>query len=147
MPKSRVKRSKLFRDFSFLPPDEDRPNYLKNYKRIISYMSRSYGISSRQVLFLVHCYDLEFWTIDYICKSMGESRNQVGIKVIYPLAREGYVYKHFDKLTPSQTLEDHLFRDETKTQYRVRYAITQKARLLVSRFYRILEGKERPLGL
>ena len=28
-----------------------------------------------------------------------------------------------------------LFRDETKYNYRVRYAITQKARLFVQRFY------------
>ena len=49
------------------------------------------------------------------------------------------LYKHFDKLTPSDTYEDHLFREETKYNYRVRYAITQKARLLVQAFYRDLE--------
>ncbi len=53
--------------------------------------------------------------------------------------KQGLVYKHFDKLTPSDTLEDHLFREETKYNYRVRYAITQKARLLVQRFYRELQ--------
>ena len=51
-----------------------------------------------------------------------------------------YIIKHFDKLTPSDTYEDHLFRDETKYNYRVRYGLTQKARLLVQRFYRELEG-------
>jgi len=50
------------------------------------------------------------------------------------------IYKHFERLTPSQTAEDHLFRDETKYNYRVRYAITQKARLLVQAFYRELEA-------
>ena len=53
---------------------------------------------------------------------------------------EGYIYKHFDKLTPSETYEDHLFRDETKFNYRVRYALTQKARNMVQRVYRNLEG-------
>jgi len=35
--------------------------------------------------------------------------------------------------------DEHLFRDETKYNYRVRYAITQKARLLIQRMYRELE--------
>ena len=51
----------------------------------------------------------------------------------------GFIYKHFDRLTPSQTAADHLFRDETKMNYRVRYTIT-KARLLVQAFYRELEA-------
>jgi len=101
----------------------------------------TYGLSARQILFLIHVYDLEFWTLDYISNSLGERRNQVGIKVLYPLLKKEYVYKHFDKLTPSGTLEDHIFREETKYNYRVRYALSQKGRLLVSRFYNRLEGK------
>jgi len=49
------------------------------------------------------------------------------------------MYKHFDKLTPSQNMDDHLFREETKYNYRVRYALSQKGRLLVQRFYRSLD--------
>ena len=68
------------------------------------------------------------------------SRKKIADRIVYPLLKIGYVYKHFDKLTPSNTYEDHLFRDETKFNYRVRYALTQKARLLVQRVYRELEG-------
>jgi len=60
-------------------------------------------------------------------------------RTIYPLMRRGFLYKHFDKLTPSAELEDHLFREETKYNYRVRYALTQKGRLLVQRFYHSLD--------
>jgi len=141
MPKSRVKRSKMFRDFSFIDKKSIGNNYVKNYKRVMKRAVNTYGLSARQILFLIHAYDLEFWTLDYISKSLEERRNQIGIKVLYPLQNKGYVYKHFDKLTPSDSLEDHIFRDETKYNYRVRYAITQKARLLVSRFYNMLEGK------
>jgi len=139
MPKSRVKRSKMFRDFSFIDKRSVSSNYLKNYKKIMKEFVNTYDLSARQILFLIHAYDLEFWTIDYISKSLEERKNQVGIKVLYPLLRKEYVYKHFDKLTPSNTLEDHIFRDETKYNYRIRYAITQKARLLVTRFYNLLE--------
>jgi hypothetical protein len=67
------------------------------------------------------------------------SKRKIGDRIIYPLTREGYVYKHFNRLTPSNTADDHLFREETKMNYRVRYAITQKARMLVQAFYRHLE--------
>ena len=129
----------MFRDFSFIDKRSVSSNYLKNYKKIMKEFVNTYDLSARQILFLIHAYDLEFWTIDYISKSLGERKNQVGIKVLYPLLRKEYVYKHFDKLTPSNTLEDHIFRDETKYNYRIRYAITQKARLLVTRFYNLLE--------
>jgi|TARA_R110000796_G_C14474434_1_gene425937 hypothetical protein len=141
MPKSRVKRSKMFRDFSFIDKKSIGSNHIKHYKRIMKEAVNTYGLSARQILFLIHAYDLEFWTIDYISKSLDERKNQIGIKVLYPLLRKEYVYKHFDKLTPSDTLEDHIFRDETKYNYRIRYAISQKARLLVARFYNRLEGK------
>ena len=78
-------------------------------------------------------------TIDV--EDMGKSAAPMAQKTLYPLMNEGYVYKHFDRLTPSDTREDHLFREETKHNYRVRYAITQKARLLVQDFYRNLEGR------
>ena len=84
-------------------------------------------------------YDLEFWTLDYASKEYQYSRKKLSERIVYPLLNEGYRYKHFDKLTPSQTLEDHIFRDETKTNYRVRYALAQKGRLLVQSFYRELE--------
>ena len=141
MSKSRVKRSKMFRDFSFIDKRSVSSNYLKNYKKIMKEAVETYGLSARQILFLIHVYDLEFWTLDYISKSLEERRNQVGIKVLYPLLKKEYVYKHFDKLTPSGTLEDHIFREETKYNYRVRYALSQKGRLLVARFYNRLEGK------
>jgi len=91
-------------------------------------------------MFLLWAYDLEFFTIKHAAKDMGKSAAPMAQKTLYPLMKEGYVYKHFDRLTPSDTREDHLFRDETKHNYRVRYAITQKARLLVQDFYRELEG-------
>ena len=60
-------------------------------------------------------------------------------RVIYPLVKKDLLYKHFDKLTPSSEMDDHLFREETKYNYRVRYALTQKGRLLVQRFYHNLD--------
>ena len=89
---------------------------------------------------MLWAYDMEFWTLDYASSEYGMSKKKLSERVVFPLVNVGYVYKHFDRLTPSDTYEDHLFRDETKYNYRVRYALTQKARLLVQRVYRDLEG-------
>ena len=88
---------------------------------------------------MLWAYDLEFWTIRYAAKEYDYSEKKLAQRIVYELVKQGYVYKHFDKLTPSDKMEDHLFREETKYNFRVRYGITQKARLLVQAFYRELE--------
>jgi hypothetical protein len=91
--------------------------------------------------FLLWAYDLEFWTLKYAQEEYGYSKKKLEDTIVYPLQREGYIHKVFDKLTPSDVREDHLFREETKYNYRVRYALTQKARLMVQRFYNELSPK------
>tara|TARA_A200000159_G_scaffold35276_1_gene31717 strand:- start:119 stop:541 length:423 start_codon:yes stop_codon:yes gene_type:complete len=140
MPKSKVKKKKLFRDFSKLPQRYVKRNYLKNLRTKIRSFCRKNDIFEKELMFMLWAYDLEFWTLDYASKDYDYSKNHIGERLVFPLANEGYVYKHFEKLTPSQTMEDHLFREETKMNYRVRYALTQKARLLVQSFYRELEA-------
>ena len=90
-------------------------------------------------MFMLWAYDLEFWTIRYAAEEYDYSEKKLAQRIVYELVKQGYVYKHFDKLTPSDKMEDHLFREETKYNFRVRYGITQKARLLVQAFYRELE--------
>ena len=114
-------------------------NYLKYYRSVKLEFCDSKDISSSHLDFLVWAYDLEFFTKDFASEDYEMNKKKLGERVIYPLMNMGFIYKHFDRLTPSQTAEDHLFRDEPKMNYRVRYAITQKARLLVQAFYRELE--------
>ena len=115
-------------------------NYLKYYRSVKLEFCDSKDISSSHLDFLVWTYDLEFFTKDFASEDYDMNKKKLGERVLYPLMNMGFIYKHFDRLTPSQTAEDHLFRDETKMNYRVRYAITQKARLLVQAFYRDLES-------
>jgi len=140
MPRSKVPKKRLFREFS--PQDKKYilRNYLKNIKTVKRKINKEYDISFSMVEFLLWGYDLQFFTIKYAAKSIGMNENNTANRFIYPLVNKGYLYKHFDKLTPSQTFEDHLFREETKMNYRVRYALTQKARLLVQRVYKELGG-------
>ena len=139
MPKSRIPRERLFRDFAKQDRIYIKKNYLKNLKVIKNEYAEKLGMDFSKLEFLLWGYDLQFFTLDYASKDFQTSKSNIGKRYVWPLVKAGYIYKHFDKLTPSDTYEDHLFRDETKYNYRVRYAITQKARLLVQRFYNDLE--------
>ena len=139
MPKSLVSKKKLFRDFSLLNQRYVKKNYLKSLRTTTISFCKSRDIFERELNFMLWGYDLEFFTIKYASEQYDYSHKHLAYRIIYPLVKEGYLYKHFDKLTPSTKIEDHLFREETKMNYRVRYALTQKARLLVQAFYRELE--------
>ena len=130
----------MFRDFCLQDKKYILRNYLKRLKTVKRKINKEYDIPFSMMEFLLWGYDLQFFTIDYASKDLQMNKNNTANRFIYPLVNKGYLYKHFDKLTPSQTIEDHLFRDETKMNYRVRYALTQRARLVVQRIYKELEG-------
>ena len=139
MPRSQVSKKRLFREFSKQNKLYVKRNYLKNLKTVKEKYEQRTGLDFTKIEFLIWAYDLQFFTLDYMSQNFGVSKSNVSKRYISPLTKGGYLYKHFDRLTPSATYEDHLFRDETKHSYRVRYAITQKARLMVQDVYRELE--------
>lgn len=139
MPKSVVSKKKLFREFSRLNQRYVKSNYLKALRVTIKSFCKRRDIFERELMFLLWAYDMEFWTLRYASENFEYSEKKLAERIVYQLVNEGYIYKHFDKMTPSTTMEDHMFREETKYNYRVRYAITQKARLLVQAFYKELE--------
>jgi len=138
MPRSQVRKSRMFRDFSKMPSRFIKNNYLKNLKSATEEFVDGSEITKSYLYFMLFVYDLEFFTISWVADEYGMNKKNLADRMIYPLVSMGYIYKHFDKLTPSQTLEDHLFRDETKFNYRVRYALSQKGRMAVQRFYNSL---------
>jgi len=122
-----------------MPEKYVKHNYLKNLRNATNdFLESNPELTKSYLQLLLFLYDLEFFTIDYVASEYGMNKKNLADRMIYPLVLSGYLYKHFDKLTPSQTLEDHLFRDETKYNYRVRYAMSQKGRLAVQRFYNTL---------
>lgn len=129
----------MFRDMSKLPDKYVSQNYLKNLRTSTNnFLEKNPDLSKGYLYFLLFVYDLEFFTISWAAENYEMSKRNVAERMVYPLVNMGYLYKHFDKLSPSQTLEDHLFREETKFNYRVRYAMSQKGRMAVQRFYNML---------
>lgn len=140
MPKSTVSSKKLYREFSKLHERHVGRNFLKNLRFAYALMHERYGIIPSQVEFLLFVYDLEFFTIRYLGSQWGVDSGKLAERVIYPCVNAGYVYKHFDKMAPPEDHVDQMMRKENKFNYRVRYALSQQGRLMVQRFYRILDN-------
>lgn len=145
MPKSRVNPKKKYREFSVIDKKFIKDNYLKNVGNALKDIAENYDISAANFLFILQVYDLEFFTIKHAARIAGREEIKMRDRTITKLRKDGYVYKHFNRLTgpaPDATMEELIFREENKYSYRVRYALTQKARLLIARFYRKVGGEE-----
>ena len=113
-------------------------NYLKDLRAARMMFCDDNEVSWSHLEFLLWAYDKEFWTINYAADEYGFNKKNFGNRILWPLMKEKLVFKYYDKLTPNDSMDDHLFRSETKYNYRVRYAITQRARMIVQAFYRRL---------
>lgn len=133
-------RSSMFREYKIKDPNRTNNAYLKYIRLVYRDMSSNYDINESQMNFMIFVYDYEFFTLDHISGKYFYSKAKLGSRLVYPLVNSGYMYKYHDKLSPN-THEEAMFR-ETKYSYRVRYALTQKSRLLVQKFYRKLNGEE-----
>lgn len=139
-------RKKMFRESLKRNQRYVKKNYLKHLRDCLTQTQESGDVFQRELMFMCWAYDLEFFTLDYASKEYKYNKAKLFERVVNPLRKAGYIHKYFDRLTPSDKLEDHLFRDETKINYRVRYALTQKARLLVQRLYFNLETSSNEEG-
>jgi len=137
---AKSKKKRMFRDFSKLTRDRYKYDSLKYSYNSIKYYREKHGLTISQLLALTFVYDLEFFTIYYLTKQLDLNKNFCANMIIYPMVKKGYMYKYLDKLTPSKTAEDHIFRSETKYNYRVRYALSQRGRIVVTDFYRSASG-------
>ena len=142
MPKSRVSRKKLFREFSKIDSKFIQENGLKNISFLYKDAKENQELGRAELEFLFFVYDLEFFTIRYVSQALGKSEQALRKRLIFKLVNDGFLYKHFDKLTPKHSVEAYYFREETKYNYRVRYAMTQRGRIIIARLYRKMRGGE-----
>jgi len=142
MPKSEIAKSKMFRDFSRIPDRYIKANYLKYLNLALRDMSKNYDLTEAEIRFMVFIYDLDFFTIDYVAENYFYSKRKVWQRLIRPLNERGYIYQQFKSTDIDESMEGYMFREETKLRYRKRYALSQTGRLMVSKFYRKMEGDE-----
>lgn len=142
MPKSNVGKSRMFREYSRIKPRYIAHTGMQSIYKATRYFDRSLGLKPNNLHMMCYMYELEFFTVKHIAEKL--ERNYEGlVRRNFPQLRNaGLIYKHFNKLTPSDTREDHIFREETKYNYRVRWGLTQKGRMYVTRYYRMCDGTE-----
>ena len=68
MPRSKVPRKILFRDFAKQEKAYINKNYLKNFKKVRLKYSEAIGMDFSKIEFLLWAYDLQFFTIKYASK-------------------------------------------------------------------------------
>lgn len=127
----------MFREFSARKATTIGDNRLKNLRGTVMEYQDKYDLFQKEIMFMLWAYDLDFWTLNYASEKYNYSKAKLANKIVYPLMQEGYVYKYYDKMTP-RNKDLQMFHAEDKYTYRVRYALTQKARLMVQRFYNSL---------
>lgn len=143
MPKSKNSKKKIFREFSKLNQIYVKRNYLKNLRNVMADTKESSGVSTAFIYFMLWAYDLEFFTMKYVAQEYGYQEEKVGQRLVYPLQREGYIYKYFNRFDKN-TYDYQMFKERgmSRMQHRTRYCLTQKGRLFVQRVYRAMEQDE-----
>ena len=138
-------KSRMFREFNKLPERSITHDGLKHLGITYHYFRQKFSLTIGQLHLMLLVYDLEFFTTDYACKQMRMYRGMFYKRNVLPLVKAGYLYHHFRQTSPSHVnMEDLMFYGETRFSYRSRMALTQKARLIVARFYRSASTGELP---
>ena len=130
----------MFRDFKYKDSEKIGRAYLKYLRLATRDITGNYDVKESELNFLVFIYDYEFWTLDHISEAYFYNKLKLAQRLVYPLQKKEYIYKYYNRLAPT-TYEEAIFK-ESRFEYRVRYALTQKGRLLVQKYYRKLEGDE-----
>lgn len=140
---SRTHKGRKFREFSMLNERYVNNNYLKYYKLAKRDMTENYDVTENELECLLFMYDYEFFTRKHIAEALHQSPKKFYERVMQPLMKKALVEKLYTKADlENVTMEQLAFLKYEKNHYRARYQITQKARLLIQRFYRKLHGED-----
>ena len=133
------KEEKKFRDFLYVDNKPESP--AKFYYIAIRWARNRSGLKPRQIEALLFMHDLEFFTCQWLGKQLKVSYFQTKDKIIGPLVRDEYLYKYFERGSVGYEDESMWFRSENRFNYRVRYALTQRGKLFISKMYKIMSGE------
>ena len=116
-------------------------NYLKYLRMAMKDIIKNEGLLRMDIELMLFIYDLEFFSAKYAAEQLGyKNSNDFRKDYIERLIHRGLVipYIHHGNISNE---DRQRFGISTKEKYRTRYAITQKARLIIQRLYNKLEGK------
>lgn len=131
---------RMRREFSVLHQSLISKNYLKNLCLILDEFQKKYGIRRVDMEFMLFAYEYEFFTVTFIAKKLGRSRNKLYERTILKLKQEGYL----EIVHSAKDVDGYVYAlfKEVKDKNTNRLTLSHKGRLAVQRFYRRLEGEE-----
>ena len=136
----RHRPERRMREFSHLHEKYVNKNYLKYLRLAEKDMLQHYDVRPVEMQVMLFAYDYES---THIAEALFASPKKFRQRTLQPMMRKGLihaVHKKFKVDTGSEA--DMYFTEEAKMNYKHRYGLTPKARHLVQRFYRKLEGEE-----
>jgi hypothetical protein len=140
---SRTHKGRKFREFSMLNKRYVNNNYLKYYKLAKRDVCARHEVTENELECMLFMYDYEFFTRKHIAEALHQNMLKFYERVMQPLMKKGMIERvYYRNDLEKATMEQLAFIKYDKSRYRARYQITQKARLMVQRFYRKLHGEE-----
>lgn len=140
---SRTHKGRKFREFSMLNERYVNNNYLKYYKLAKRDVCTRHDITENELESMLFMYDYEFFTQAHIAGALYQNKRKFYERVIQPLMNKDMIERiYFKSDLENATMEQLAFINFDKSNYKARYQITQKARLIIQRFYRKLHGEE-----
>ena len=130
---------KLKRDFAFMREDRISRNYLKYYLLAMKDMEANYGIKESEMKLLLFFYDFEFFTIKAAAEFLNRNEQGVWRRFLRPFTKAGWLD---DNVVARYLGDDPFVRQKYLADKKKRWTLSKKARLLVQRFYRKLEGED-----
>tara|TARA_R110000765_G_scaffold307957_1_gene401660 strand:+ start:136 stop:564 length:429 start_codon:yes stop_codon:yes gene_type:complete len=138
MPKSKLHKKKLNREFLHLQEKYVNRNYAKYYGLALRDMVKYTDLTKAELEFLVYAYDLEFFEITWISASYGQSRKKLYERIILPLKKKGYLQEYLGVGKNAEDV-DVYFGIRRNAQ---KLSVSHKGRHNVQRLYRKCEGEE-----
>jgi hypothetical protein len=138
MAKSRSAKSKQHREFLMMKERFVGDNYVKYLDLAEKHFVATTGIERQKLLFMLFCYDYEFFTISRIAEDY--NRNEKGLyeRTIRPLKKSGYLEDYYASGRVNKVVEQMLGITNNSS----RICLSHKGRHAVQRFYRMLDGRE-----
>lgn len=138
MPKSKTAKTKQHREFLMLKERFLGDNYLKYLDLATKHFVAATDIEKQQLMFMLFCYDYEFFSIDKIAEDYNRNRNGLYERTILPLKKKGYIDTYYTSGKNTKEIDQMLGVSHKSS----RICLSHKGRHAVQRFYRMLDGRE-----
>ena len=136
MPKSKVHKKKLHREFLPLQEKYVRHNDIKYFSLAMRDMVEHTDLTRAELEFMLYVYDLEFFEITWVARTYNQSRKKVYERIILSLKKKGHLTEYYNHKKDEDAQRFQLSRTASKL------SLSHKGRHAVQRLYRKMYGDE-----